>query len=173
MNKKGIAENLVIVAAISLLIGGLFGASMVDSETIIEYVPGETIYSEVIVTEEVEVADSRFDYWAERADIATACVVNFADNWHEEIVITEGNTTSDLDDYVEDGSTYDVSDSPDLTDAHHLLSDVTLSETDHEDNEWTCTFQVDYEDDSWNEHTYNESVTYEDGDFDDLTVIAA
>ena len=181
MNKKGIAESVLIVGVISLLIGGLLGASMVSPEEVTTYVdvlvPGETVYEEVIVTEIVETVDSRFDYWAERVDIATACVGSFALDWQEEILISEtvGNTTStsDYDDYIEDGSTYDVSDSPDLTDGHRLLNDVTLSETDHEDNDWTCSFQVDYEDDDWNENTYNVSVNYEDGDFDDLEVILA
>jgi len=180
MTKKGIANQIVIWCVGALVIGALFGASVVNPDEIVSYVdvPGETVYVDVPGEDViVEVVDSRFDYWAERVDIATACVGNFALEWQEEIEIseTDGNTTttSDYDDYIEDGSTYDVSDSPDLTDGHRLLNDVTLSETDHEDNDWTCTFQVDYEDDNWNENTYNVSVNYEDGDFDDLEVIAA
>lgn len=180
MTKKGIANQIVIWCVGALLVGALFGASVVNPDEIVSYVdvPGETIYVDVPGEDvTVEVVDSRFDYWAERVDIATACVGSFALDWQEEIVISEtvGNTTStsDYDDYIEDGSTYDVSDSPDLTDGHRLLNDVTLSETDHEDNDWTCSFQVDYEDDNWNENTYNVSVNYEDGDFDDLEVIAA
>ena len=180
MTKKGIANQIVIWCVGALVVGALFGASVVNPDEIVSYVdvPGETVYVDVPGEDvTVEVVDSRFDYWAERVDIATACVGSFALDWQEEIVISEtvGNTTStsDYDDYIEDGSTYDVSDSPDLTDGHRLLNDVTLSETDHEDNDWTCTFQVDYEDDDWNENTYNVSVNYEDGDFDDLEVIAA
>jgi hypothetical protein len=180
MTKKGIANQIVIWCVGALVVGALFGASVVNPDEIVSYVdvPGETVYVDVPGEDViVEVVDSRFDYWAERVDIATACVGSFALDWQEEIVISEtvGNTTStsDYDDYIEDGSTYDVSDSPDLTDGHRLLNDVTLSETDHEDNDWTCSFQVDYEDDNWNENTYNVSVNYEDGDFDDLEVIAA
>ena len=180
MTKKGIANQIVIWCVGALVVGALFGASVVNPDEIVSYVdvPGETVYVDVPGEDvTVEVVDSRFDYWAERVDIATACVGSFALDWQEEIVISEtvGNTTStsDYDDYIEDGSTYDVSDSPDLTDGHRLLNDVTLSETDHEDNDWTCSFQVDYEDDNWNENTYNVSVNYEDGDFDDLEVIAA
>ena len=176
MNKKGIAESVLIVGVISLLIGGLLGASMVEPEQITSYVdvPGETIYVEgEIITEYVEVADSRFDYWAERIVIADACVTNFLADWQNEIAINESGVLSDYDDYIEDGSEFEVSDSPDLTDGHELLNEVTLTETDHNDNDWTCVFQADFENDAWTEATYNVSLAYEDGEFDDLVVTLA
>jgi len=175
MNKKGVASSLVIAAVVSLLVGALFGASMVEPEQVTTYVdvPGETVYEDVTVTEYVEVADSRFDYWSERVDVADACVNNFLLDWQNEIAINESNTLSDYDDYIEDGSEYEVSDYPNLNDGHELLSDVTLAETDHEDNDWTCSFQADFENDSWTESTYNVSMAYEDGEFDDLVVTLA
>ena len=176
MNKHGIMTNVIIVSIVSLLIGGLLGASMVEPEQITSYVdvPGETVYVEgEIVTEYVEVADSRFDYWAERMVIADACVTNFLADWQNEIAINESGVLSDYDDYIEDGSEYAVSDSPDLTDGHRLLNDVTLAETDHEDNDWTCSFQADFENDAWTEATYNVSLAYEDGEFDDLVIVLA
>ena len=167
-------SNALLVGLATLVLGLLLGATMFPmtvTETVVEQVlvPGE---DRVI---EVPTVDSRYDYYVERVDIATACVNHALNNWQEEIVITEtsGNTTStyDYDEYLEDGSEFDVSDSPDLTDARRLLTDVSLSEVDHEDNEWTCEFTMDYENDLWNEATYNVSVTYEDGSLDDLEVI--
>ena len=176
MNKQGVASSLMIAAVVSLLVGALFGASIVEPETVTTYVdvPGETVYVEgEIVTEYVEVADSRFDYWAERIVIADACVTNFLADWQNEIAINESGVLSDYDDYIEDGSEFEVSDSPDLTDGHELLNEVTLTETDHNDNDWTCVFQADFENDAWTEATYNVSLAYEDGEFDDLVVTLA
>jgi hypothetical protein len=166
-------QNL-LVGLLALLIGLVLGAAMfpvVETEVVYEQVlvPGE----DKIVT--VPVIDDRYSYYTERADIATSCVNYALDNWQEEIVITEtsGNTTTtyDYDEYIEDGSEFDVEDYPNLNDVRRLLSDVTLSEVDHEDNEWTCAFQMDMENDLWNEATYNVSLTYEDGSLDDLEVI--
>jgi hypothetical protein len=178
MNKHGIMTNVLIVSIVSLLIGGLLGAGMVEPEQVTTYVdlPGETVYVDVpgeAVTEYVDVADSRYDYWAERILVADACVNNFLAEWQSEIAINESGTLSDYDDYIEDGSEYEVSDYPNLNDGHRLLNDVTLSETDHEDNDWTCNFQADFENDGWSEATYNVSLAYEDGEFDDLTVTLA
>ena len=167
-------NNALLVGLATLVLGLLLGMTLFPTtvtETVVEQVlvPGE---DRVV---EVPTVDSRYDYYVERVDIATACVNHALANWQEEIVITEtsGNTTStyDYDEYLEDGSEFDVSDSPDLDDARRLLTDVTLSEVDHEDNEWTCEFTMDYENDLWSESTYNVSVTYEDGSLDDLEVI--
>lgn len=167
-------NNALLVGLATLVLGLLVGATMFPmtvTETVVEqvFVPGKD------VIREVPTVDSRYDYYVERVDIATACVNHALANWQEEIVISEtsGNTTTtyDYDEYIEDGSEFEVSDSPDLDDARKLLTDVSLSEVDHEDNEWTCAFQMDMENDLWNEATYNVSVTYEDGSLDDLEVI--
>ena len=162
-------QNLV-VGLLALLIGLLLGSAMfpVTEEVVVVeqvLVPGE----DVLV--EVPVIDDRYDYYVERADIATSCVNYALDNWQEEIVISESNSTYDYDEYIEDGSEFEVEDYPNLNDVRRLLTDVTLSEVDHEDNEWTCDFQMDYENDAWTESTYNVSLTYEDGSLDDLEVI--
>jgi hypothetical protein len=163
-------NNALLVGLATLVLGLLVGATMFPmtvTETVVEQVlvPGE---DRVI---EVPTVDSRYDYYVERADIATACVNHALANWQEEIVISESNSTYDYDEYIEDGSEFEVEDYPNLEDVRRLLTDVSLSEVDHEDNEWTCDFQMDMENDLWNEATYNVSVTYEDGSLDDLEVI--
>ena len=167
-------NNALLVGLATLVLGLLVGATMFPMTVT------ETVYEQVLVPGEdrvieVPTVDSRYDYYVERVDIATACVNHALENWQEEIVISEtsGNTTTtyDYDEYIEDGSEFEVSDSPDLDDARRLLTDVSLSEVDHEDNEWTCAFTMDMENDLWNEATYNVSVTYEDGSLDDLEVI--
>ena len=163
-------NNALLVGLATLVLGLLVGATMFPmtvTETVVEQVlvPGE---DRII---EVPTVDSRYDYYVERADIATACVNHALANWQEEIVITESNSTYDYDEYIEDGSEFEVEDYPNLEDVRRLLTDVSLSEVDHEDNEWTCDFQMDMENDLWTESTYNVSVTYEDGSLDDLEVI--
>lgn len=132
-------QNLV-VGLLALLIGLLLGSAMfpVSEEVVVVeqvLVPGEDVLIEV------PVIDDRYDYYVERADIATNCVNYALDNWQEEIVISESNSTYDYDEYIEDGSEFEVEDYPNLNDVRRLLTDVNLSEVDHEDNEWTCDFQ--------------------------------
>ena len=124
-------NNALLVGLATLVLGLLVGATMFPmtvTETVVEQVlvPGE---DRII---EVPTVDSRYDYYVERADIATACVNHALANWQEEIVITESNSTYDYDEYIEDGSEFEVEDYPNLEDVRRLLTDVSLSEVDHD-----------------------------------------
>jgi hypothetical protein len=172
MNKNGVASTLLIAAVVSLLVGALFGASMVEPETITTYVdvPGETIYEEVLVTEIIEVNNPAFDDQLEELNVYQAALAYFNLEWQEEISINVSGTMTDYDDYIEDGSEYEVEECPDEDDYTEVNRDVTLTEVDHEDSEWEAEWTTEFEDDTGASTCYTTTVTVEELVGDDLTL---
>jgi hypothetical protein len=176
MNKHGIMTNVLIVSIVSLLIGALLGAAMVEPEQVTTYVdlPGETIYEQVLVnvTEIIEVNNPAFDDQLEELNVYQAALAYFNLEWQEEISINVSGTMTDYDDYIEDGSEYEVEECPDENDYTEVNRDVTLTEVDHEDSEWEAEWTTEFEDDTGASTCYTTTVTVEELVGDDLTLTA-
>ncbi len=172
MNKKGVASSLLIAAVVSLLVGGLLGASMTETETVYVDVPGETVYEEVTVTEIVEVDNPAFADQLEELNVYRAGLEYFNLEWQDEISINVSGTMTDYDDYISDGSEYEVEEYPDENDYTEVNRDVTLTEIDHEDSEWTASWTTEFEDDTGTNTCYTTTVTVEELVGDDLTLTA-
>jgi len=167
-------NNIWVVGAIALLLGVGMGFYF-DAD--LEKLPAEVVYEDVvkvveadpiIETVEVPTPDPAFADQLEELNVYRVALAYFNTEWQDEIEIG----TDDYGDYTEDGSEIDVEETPSADDYSEVADEVTLTETDHEDNEWTVEWLAEFEDDTNTNICYNVSTTVEDGVADDLELTA-
>ena len=158
-NTKLIGVGLVTLL-VGLVIGGFGGWNMAPEAV---QVPGpettltvtNTVYADYLTVDGLNYTaedignfianDDINKEFNERFSVSEAAFGLFKSEWKDEFKWFDGVDTFDYDDLNEEGIDVALEDSPKVENSWDFLNDVNLVNVDHEDNEWTAEFQVEFE----------------------------